>query len=139
MENIINKRKEVLKYLPSERWLPMREWPQRGAGRRLSPCWPYLPPQNIGFSQYRWLGQTERRAGENSRISSAGLADFIHRGGLTRVYNTEIFTASYRQAFQRLQNPIRTAGNPYLAEVKNLAATIWFWVVNPVSPPLITY
>ena len=23
----------------------------------------------IGFSQYRWLGQSERRAGEKSRIS----------------------------------------------------------------------
>ena len=66
----------------------------------------------IGFSQYRWLGQTERRAGEKSRISSAGFADFIHHGGLTWVYNqinTEIFTASYRKVFQHLQNQIRNA------------------------------
>ena len=90
--NIIKGKKDLL----SERWLANEELGRIEAGRRLSPCWPCLSPQNIGFSQYRWLGQTERRAGENSRISSAGLADFIHRGGLTRVYNTEIFTASYR-------------------------------------------
>ena len=66
----------------------------------------------IGFSRFRLLAQTERSAGEKSRISSAGFADFLHRGGLTRVFNqnyTEIFTASYRKVFQRLQNYIRNA------------------------------
>ena len=77
----------------------------------------------IGFSRFRLLAQTERSAGEKSRISSAGLADFLHRGGLTQVFDqnyTEIFTTSYRKVFQRLQNYIRNARTLLANDKKDL-------------------
>ena len=77
MENEIYDQK---KNLPSEHWLAHEELDccgealQRVVVLSHHRCVVQHGSSNIGFSQYRWSGQTERRAGENSRISSAGIA-----------------------------------------------------------------